>query len=181
MSIIVRKGKLDMRHIQNCTLAGGIAVGTVAPSDIGLHGAMVIGTIAGKMSVLGFHFLSPKLRRLRIHDTRGVFYLHGMPGIMAGITGIIVASIGNRSGYLNHLTNVCRSGGLQRTNNIQSGYQAAALTLTLAMAVVGGLITGLILRLPIFAQKANDFDDEPNWHLPDDDIDRPIHSMTVNF
>ncbi len=53
--------------------------------------------------------------------------LHGMPGLMAGIAGIIIVFFGNQSGYLNHLTVVCLSSGKQRTNNIQS----AALGLTL--------------------------------------------------
>ena len=167
MSTIVRRGKLDMIHIQNSTLAGGVAVGTVATSDIGFHGAMIIGTVAGMISVLGFHFLLPRLQRTRVHDTCGVNNLHGIPGLMAGITGILVVFFGNRSGYLNHLTSICLSGGNQRTNNIQSAYQAAALGLTLGMAIVGGLITGAILRLPIFLQKYENFDDEPNWHLPD--------------
>ncbi len=35
------------------------------------------------------------------------------------------------------------------------------------MAVVGGLITGSILRLPMFVQKYENFDDESNWHSPD--------------
>lgn len=168
MSTVVRKGKLDMIHIQNSTLAGGVAVGTVATSNIGLHGAMIIGTLAGMISVLGFHFLLPKLKRLRVHDTCGVHNLHGIPGLMAGIAGIIIIFFGNRSGYLYHLTDVCLSGGKQRTSNVQSAYQAAALGLTLCMAVVGGLITGSILRLPIFVQNFENFEDEPMWHLPDD-------------
>jgi ammonium transporter Rh len=90
-----------------------------------------------------------------------------MPGLMAGIAGIMIVFFGNRSGYLNHLTDVCLSGGKQRTNNIQSAYQAAALGVTLCMALVGGLITGSILRLPMFVQKYENFEDEPNWHLPD--------------
>lgn len=129
MSTIVRKGKLDMIHIQNSTLAGGVAVGTVATSDIGFHGAMIIGTLAGMISVLGFHFLLPRLQRTRIHDTCGVHYLHGIPGLMAGITGIIIVFFGNQSGFLNHLTDVCLSGGKGRTNSMQSAYQAAALGL----------------------------------------------------
>ncbi|CAF1348742.1 unnamed protein product [Rotaria sp. Silwood1] len=170
MSSLLKKNKLDMVHVQNSTLAGGVAVGTVSGSDIGLHGAMVIGTLAGMISVLGFHFLLPRLQRIRFHDTCGVNNLHGMPGIMAGIAGIIVASIGTRSGYLNHLTDTCRSGGKSRDNSTQSAYQAAALGLTLALAIVGGLITGIILRIPIFAQTEKDFDDEENWHVPENEI-----------
>ncbi|CAF1045088.1 unnamed protein product [Adineta steineri] len=167
MSTLVKKGKLDMIHIQNSTLAGGVAVGTVATSNIGLHGAMTIGTLAGMISVLGFHFLLPKLQRIRIHDTCGVNNLHGMPGLMAGITGIILVFSGNRSNFLDHLTDVCLSGGKQRTNNMQSAYQAAALGLTLCIAIVGGLITGAVLRLPIFVQNFENFEDESNWHLPE--------------
>ncbi|UJR29046.1 hypothetical protein I4U23_010261 [Adineta vaga] len=168
MSYVVKRGRFDMAHIQNSTLAGGVAVGTIAGSNIGLHGAMIIGSLAGMMSVLGYEFILPRLKRLRIHDTCGVNNLHGMPGIMSGITGIIVASIGDRSGYLTHLTSSCLGGGVFRGSGTQSGYQAAGLALSIGMAIVGGLITGIILRIPIFAQKENDFEDEPHWHLPDD-------------
>ncbi|UJR20610.1 hypothetical protein I4U23_023735 [Adineta vaga] len=181
MSTIVRRGKLDMVHIQNSTLAGGVAVGTVATSNIGLHGAMVIGSLAGMISVLGFHVLLPILKRIRIHDTCGVNNLHGIPGIMAGITGIIVASIGDRSGYSHHLTDSCLSGGKDRSSSTQSAYQAAALGMTIGMSIFGGLVTGLLLRLPVFAQKSDDFDDEPNWHLPDDDYFGPIDRIKTHL
>ncbi|CAF4523274.1 unnamed protein product, partial [Rotaria magnacalcarata] len=151
MSSLLKRGKFDMIHIQNFTLVGGVAVGTVSGSNIGLHGAMMIGTLAGMISVVGFHFLLPKLKQYRIHDTCDVNNLHSIPGLTAGVVGIIVASIGNRSGYLNSLTDVCRDGGKSRNNSTQSAYQAAALGLTFGMAVVGGLITGFMLRLPISA------------------------------
>lgn len=168
ISSLVKKGKLDMVHIQNSTLAGGVAVGTISGSNIGLHGAMVIGTLAGMISVLGFQYLLPILKRIHLHDTCGVNNLHGMPGLISGIAGIIVASIGSRSGFLTHLTDICLGGGKSRNSTTQSGYQAAALGLTLGMAMIGGLTTGIILRLPIFAQKDKDFDDEENWHLPEE-------------
>ena len=168
MSSLINKSKFEMVHVQNSTLAGGVAVGTVAASNIGLHGALVIGTLAGMLSVLGFRFLLPQLKRIRLHDTCGVHYLHGLPGIMSGITGIIVASIGNRSGYLNHLTSTCRGGGMARGRGTQSGYQAAGLALTIGMAIVGGLLAGFVIRIPFFAQKSKDFNDEENWILPED-------------
>ncbi|CAF3618855.1 unnamed protein product [Rotaria sp. Silwood1] len=167
-SSLIRHGKLDMVHVQRSTLAGGVAVGTVASSNIGLHGAMIIGTLAGFISTLGFFAVLPKLELIRIHDTCGVHYLHGIPGIMAGITGIIVASIPERSGFQDHLTNLCLTGGLQRSSNIQAAYQTAALTLTLAMAIISGLFTGALLRLPIFAQMSQYFDDEVNWHMSEE-------------
>ncbi|CAO2607672.1 Ammonium transporter Rh type A [Lemmus lemmus] len=57
-SLVERRGRLDMIHIQNATLAGGVAVGTCADMEIPLYAAMAIGSIAGIISVLGYKFLS---------------------------------------------------------------------------------------------------------------------------
>lgn len=48
-------------HIQNATLAGGVAVGTCADMSIEPYGAMLIGLVAGIISTLGFKFLSVSL------------------------------------------------------------------------------------------------------------------------
>uniref|UniRef100_A0A3B4B9S8 Ammonium transporter Rh type A n=1 Tax=Periophthalmus magnuspinnatus TaxID=409849 RepID=A0A3B4B9S8_9GOBI len=65
-SLVEHKGKLDMVspkvHIQNATLAGGVAVGTCADMNIGPFGAMLIGFIAGIISTLGFKFLTVSAR-----------------------------------------------------------------------------------------------------------------------
>lgn len=183
VSNLLNKGKFDMVHVQNSTLAGGVAVGTVAGSNIGLHGAMVIGSLAGMLSVLGFKFLLPLMRRIRMHDTCGVHYLHGLPGLMSGITGIIVASIGNRSGYLDALTDTCLNGGKVRTNSDQSAFQAAALGLTVGMALIGGLLAGLLMRIPIFYQSTDNYTDKPNWELPEESETHPVlreHDRPVN-
>lgn len=50
--------KLPQVHIQNATLAGGVAVGTCADMNIGPYGAMLIGLLAGAISTLGFKYLS---------------------------------------------------------------------------------------------------------------------------
>jgi len=63
-------------HIQNATLAGGVAVGAVADMVIEPWGAVLIGCSSGVVSVLGYTFLSvsalsclPSLRHLLQYST----------------------------------------------------------------------------------------------------------------
>ena len=57
-ALVNHERKLDMVHVQNSTLAGGVAVGSVCNLLIGPHGAVLIGIIAGIISVLGYKYLS---------------------------------------------------------------------------------------------------------------------------
>lgn len=50
--------KLDMVHVQNSTLAGGVGVGAVCNLLIGPVGAIGVGVLAGAVSVLGYRYLS---------------------------------------------------------------------------------------------------------------------------
>lgn len=50
--------KFDMVHIQNSTLAGGVAVGTAANLMVQPYGALIIGAVAGALSVFGYSVLT---------------------------------------------------------------------------------------------------------------------------
>ena len=69
VSIILDKRKLNMVHVQNATLAGGVAVGAVADLMIGPVGAIAIGTLSGILSVVGYEMITPFLKKLKLHDT----------------------------------------------------------------------------------------------------------------
>ncbi|KAJ3607073.1 hypothetical protein NHX12_026588 [Muraenolepis orangiensis] len=151
-SLVEHKGKLDMVHIQNATLAGGVAVGTCADMEIGPFGAMLIGLVAGIISTLGFKYLTPILAsKLGIQDTCGVHNLHGMPGILGGLAGIIAVALGKKDGH--------------------ATMQAAALASSLGFALIGGAVTGLIMKLPFWAQPPdqNCFDDSIYWEVPEEE------------
>ncbi|XP_076612684.1 ammonium transporter Rh type A [Chaetodon auriga] len=151
-SLVEHRGKLDMVHIQNATLAGGVAVGTCADMNIGPFGAMLIGLVAGIISTLGFKYLSPILAsNLGIQDTCGVHNLHGMPGILGGLAGIVAVALGKKEG--------------------KAEMQAAALGSSLGFALLGGVVTGFILRLPIWGQPPdqNCFDDSIYWEVPEEE------------
>lgn len=152
-SLVEKKGKLDMVHIQNATLAGGVAVGTCADMSIQPFGAMLIGITAGIISTLGFKFLTPILAsKLGIQDTCGVHNLHGMPGILGGLAGIVAAA-------------------LQKKDGVTAAMQAGGLASSLGIALVGGLITGLIMKIPFWSQPPdqNCFDDSIYWEVPEEE------------
>ncbi|XP_058038922.1 ammonium transporter Rh type A isoform X1 [Ahaetulla prasina] len=147
--LVEHRGKLDMVHIQNATLAGGVAVGSCADLDILPVGALLIGSIAGIISVLGYKYLSPLLAsKLKIQDTCGVHNLHGLPGLLGGIASIIAAAV--------------------QVDNVSVGMQAAALGCSVAIAMVGGAFTGLIVSLPFLGQPPdqNCYDDSVYWEIP---------------
>lgn len=50
----------------------------------------------------------------------------------------------------------------------QGGYQIAALTVTIAIAISGGLVTGWLLRNPFFEPTRDLYEDSEYWHLPVD-------------
>ncbi|KAK3851469.1 hypothetical protein Pcinc_041890 [Petrolisthes cinctipes] len=99
-SVLRREKKFDMVHIQNSTLAGGVAIGTAADLMVHPWGAVLIGILAAVVSVFGYIYLTPFLcARLRLHDTCGVHNLHGMPGVLAGIIGCVCAAMASEDTY----------------------------------------------------------------------------------
>ncbi|NXX33463.1 RHAG protein, partial [Nicator chloris] len=163
-SLVDKRGKFSMVLIQNATLAGGVAVGTCADLAIHPFSAMFIGVIAGIVSVLGFQFLTPVMAsKLKIQDTCGVHNLHGLPGILGGIAGIIVTAT---------------KGETRNGHQLTPAMQAAALGSTLGIAIVGGALTGAILKLPFLGQVSdqNCFDDSAYWEVPEDETVPEIHS-----
>ena len=78
-----------MEIILNATLAGGVAIGSSADLVVAPWAAMLIGTIGGALSSIGFQKIGPWLsHKLNLQDTCGVNSLHGMPGIFAAIVSI---------------------------------------------------------------------------------------------
>ena len=93
MSSALNDGKFKMEDVLNATLAGGVIIGTI--SDMVRNGAvsLFIGFFGGMISTFGFNKLTPMLSAKGIvHDTCGVLNLHGIPGILSGILGAIMAN-----------------------------------------------------------------------------------------
>lgn len=175
-----------MVHVQNATLAGGVALGTSANMPLEPWAAMLVGSIAGVISVLGYQYVTPFLKsRLKILDTCGVNNLHGMPGILAGIVGAVAAAMASMNSWgesmyeifplMAPMENTTEFKEIQhnfnefhlepsigRSSIEQGGYQMLALTVTLGISIVGGALTGLLLRMPCL-------DNVPSKRMFDDD------------
>ncbi|CAJ0568302.1 unnamed protein product, partial [Mesorhabditis spiculigera] len=134
--------KFDMVTIANSTLAGGVAIGTIANVILEPVYAILIGFIAGIVSVLGYKFLTPFLtERIGLHDTCGVHNLHGMPGLIAGIVSVIAAT-----------------------------HQLAAIFIILGASLLSGALTSLFLRLKFWRQLDDEahYSDAEFFEIPDD-------------
>ncbi|XP_060676702.1 ammonium transporter Rh type B isoform X2 [Hemiscyllium ocellatum] len=171
-SLVNKEGKLDMVHIQNAALAGGVALGTAGEMAIMPYGAMIVGFIAGIISTLGFKFLTPILdSKLKVQDTCGVHNLHGMPGILGAAVGAIMASLASKETYGDGLQDVFPLLEDQRSANQQGVFQILGLAVTLGFGLIGGLIVGFLMKLPVWGEPADTqcFTDQPYWEVPEDD------------
>jgi ammonium transporter Rh len=153
------KKKITMEHIQNATLAGGVAMGTASDMDVTPAGALAIGFAAGVLSTVGYAYIKPTLAAsLKLHDTCGVNNLHGMPAIMAAIVSIIVTAM-NPSAY------VVDGSEVSWLN------QLYCLLCTLGLAIVSGGITGAILRIPQIESLGDYeyFEDGKYWEIEEEE------------
>ncbi|XP_053350962.1 ammonium transporter Rh type B [Clarias gariepinus] len=168
-ALVSHDGKLDMVHIQNAALAGGVAVGTAGEMMLTPFGSMIVGFLAGTISVLGYKYLTPILEsKLKIQDTCGVHNLHGMPGILGAIVGSITAAAASNSVYGNGMGKVFPLISKDFTPSDQAIRQIISLAVTLGMALFGGLIVGFILKLPIYGAPPDTlcFEDAVYWEVP---------------
>uniref|UniRef100_A0AAQ5ZYT1 Ammonium transporter AmtB-like domain-containing protein n=1 Tax=Amphiprion ocellaris TaxID=80972 RepID=A0AAQ5ZYT1_AMPOC len=191
-SMSQKKGKLDMVHIQNATLAGGVAMGTAAEFMITPYGSLIVGFCTGIISTFGYLFVTPFLERvLKLQDTCGVHNLHAVPGMLGGFIGAIVAAaateeVYSREGAFVLQCSVTKSENLvinccffvlfaNRSVGTQGGFQAAGTCVSIAFGLVGGAIVGFILRFPIWGDPADDncYDDEVYWEVPEDEETLP--------
>uniref|UniRef100_A0A6I8PHR3 Ammonium transporter AmtB-like domain-containing protein n=1 Tax=Ornithorhynchus anatinus TaxID=9258 RepID=A0A6I8PHR3_ORNAN len=149
------RGKINMFHVHNATLAGGVAVGPTAHLIESPALAMVLGLLAGSISILGAGCLPACFNRvLKIHDTCGVHSTFGLPGLLGGVAYI---------GF-----NLVEASW---TDFTKMGYRAlldaGSLSLAVAMSLATGVLTGLLLMLKIWKTPhvVKQFDDQAFWEV----------------
>mmetsp|Transcript_30037 Transcript_30037/g.35686 ORF Transcript_30037/g.35686 Transcript_30037/m.35686 type:complete len:413 (-) Transcript_30037:121-1359(-) len=150
MSQHLSGGKFDPVHIQNSTLAGGVAIGASARLAIGPGAAFIVGLVAGTISVLGYHHSSPYLETaFGIYDTCGVGNLHGYPSVIGGLASILFVAIDSDAEFLTY------------GYGTQSAIQLIAVVATFVMAKTSGFISGKLILNNV--GKHADYDDNVWW------------------
>ena len=120
-SALFNRHKMMIGDIANAALAGGVAIGAVC-NVVSAPTALLIGTVAGALCVLGYAVIQAKIRNVfKVVDTCGVHNLHGMPGLLGGLVAILVIP------------------GIAKA-------QLIGIAVTVALALMGGLIAGFLLR-----------------------------------
>jgi len=171
-SQIMRKGKFSMVDIQNATLAGGVAIGSAADLVVRPWAATLIGLFASGVSVWGYTNLMPVLeQKLKLFDTCGVHNLHGMPGLIGAISGALASAIVGDEIYGQNIGVVYAARANGRSAGEQAGVQLLALAITLALALSGGCISGMIVSTKFFEPIPDDalFSDHVDWDDVEDE------------
>ncbi|XP_003795302.1 ammonium transporter Rh type B [Otolemur garnettii] len=182
-ALVSRDGRLDMVHIQNAALAGGVVVGTSSEMMLTPFGALVAGFLAGTVSTLGYKFFTPILEsKFKVQDTCGVHNLHGMPGILGALLGALVAGLATHEAYGDGLRDVFPLvAEAQRSATSQAVHQLFGLFVTLMFAFVGGSLGGLLLKLPFldYPSDSQCYEDQIYWEVPEEHEDKAQEPLRV--
>ncbi|XP_051055017.1 ammonium transporter Rh type B isoform X2 [Phodopus roborovskii] len=120
--------------------------------------------------------------RFKVQDTCGVHNLHGMPGVLGALLGVVVAWLATHEVYGDGLQTVfplIAQG--QRSATSQAVYQLFGMFVTLVFASVGGSLGGLLLKLPFLDSPPDSqcFEDQIYWEVPGEqeaEAQRPLRA-----
>jgi ammonium transporter Rh len=138
-------------------------VGCIANLTLNPGVVIIVGVVAGTVSVIGYNYLQPILEEMDdLHDTCGVHNLHGMPAIVGGLSSVFIAAYMQSDGR-------DIDADIYFHSKHQWMYQLIAIFVTIGVAIAGGLITGVILKLvegDVDGKKP--FQDSMYWNVESD-------------
>jgi len=167
VSFIIGRGKFVLEPILMCSITGGIIIGSSADMYAFPIAPLIAGAFIGIVSTLCYHYLPRVLEHLfecaccnvccacgccecpGIHDTRGIFSVHLIPGFFGGIAAAI-AYCGLGSVWFNYYPMtyyVARNPNAIWNTLMYGGLEIAGLLISMGMGICGGLIIGVVLRI----------------------------------
>jgi ammonium transporter Rh len=164
--------KFSMVDIQNASIAGGVALGAVADLMVYPVGAVILGSVAGWLSVYGFTTVTPFLEKyIGLHDTCGVHNLHGMPSILSAVSACILAAVAKPDVYGDDLSVYparLRAAPNNRSADYQAQMQVAFLFITIGVSAISGFLVGWAATYEFFdpMHDGHLFLDDESWEVP---------------
>jgi ammonium transporter Rh len=162
--------KFSMVDIQNASISGGVALGAVADLLAYPVGAIILGCVAGWVSVFGFSRVTPFLEKyLGLHDTCGIHNLHGMPSLLSAVSACILAAWAKVDTYGDDISVYpARARASPRAADYQAQMQVAFLFITLGISLISGLFVGWFATHEFFdpMHDGHLFLDEESWEVP---------------
>ncbi|XP_069948257.1 ammonium transporter Rh type B-like isoform X2 [Cherax quadricarinatus] len=178
-SLAHTRRKFSLSDVQCGVVGGAVAISAVADMMIEAYGALLLGATVSATCILTRRWLAPVLRRRAgVEDTAGVGVSHGVAGVMGGLAGVVMAAVASDTGsygyrrnseaHLEVMSYLPVLEGPGRTASQQAAYQLAALLALILIALLGGALTGLALRLPVCERLTQDdlYNDASYWQLP---------------
>ncbi|XP_071992757.1 ammonium transporter Rh type A-like isoform X2 [Engystomops pustulosus] len=150
-SLLNLSGKFKMANIRNAILAGGVSSGFIAYMVQHPWISMILGLLAGIISTVGFTHLQNTMNVITfVHDTCGIHYTFGMPGLLGGFAYTVII-----------LTTETGIG----ISSYQAAVGISCILLTLITSVVGGMITGFLFKCQLLRppKEWHFFHDQPYW------------------
>ena len=137
----------DMEHVQNATLAGGVAIGACCDMLLNPGAAMATGAVAGLLSTYGFSYFSPALKRAGLTDTCGIFNLHFLPGLTGGVASAIAAAVIDPAYAWPPAAIAAHFPGRgARSALVQGGFQMAMTVISAAWGAGAGALVALAIK-----------------------------------
>lgn len=159
--------KFDMVHLQNATLAGGVAIGSSCDLALSPASCILIGLLAGFVSVCGYEMASPTLEKhIKLSDSAGILNLHGMPGVIGGLACALATMTISDKYYGDGLEQVYEARAYRSAFG-QGLVQIVATALTLLSSIAAGTAVGWLLKSKLFRQQKLKYEDGEWFHLPE--------------
>lgn len=136
------------------TLAGGVAISSIAHLQLGPGGALLVGTLGGMCSSwlchLKLYDRRQLVEKLELADSYGVMYLSGLPGVLSAVISMALPLLVKNTG-------------------IVWMDQFLGLLTTISLACVSGFITGRLAKssATLFPIPDLDFNDSTYWNAKD--------------
>ena len=115
--------------------------------------------------------MTEELRKRKIHDTIGILYLHGLPGMMGGfISAMVIASYQTFPGLDDHYKDLIVVTMKDRNFSQQAGIQVAGTFISAGIGIVFGLIAGFLASLCYSLKSPQHYQDGEYFELHPDEI-----------